>query len=106
MADVSRQRRQRRSFSDEYKAEVVKKCEQAQKDGRSIGQVARELDLTETSVREWVMRAKADAGRGKPGVLTSSERDELTALRKRVRELEMDRDILKKAAAFFAKESK
>ena len=73
--------------------------------GKSLPQVARDLDLTESSLRTWVERARADKGEGKPGALTTAEREELAALRKRVRNLEMERDFLKKAAAFFAKDS-
>jgi transposase len=67
--------------------------------------VARDLDLTASAVRKWVEQARADRGKGKPGALTTEERAELSRLRKDVRELRMERDILKKAAAFFAKES-
>jgi len=70
---------------------------------RSIAQVARELDLTESALRLWVDRARADKGKGRPDVLTTAEREELSKLRKENRELRMERDILKKAAAFFAK---
>ena len=72
--------------------------------GRSA-QVAADLDLTETALREWVKRAATDAGKGPPDALTTAERDELSELRKRVKRLEMEREILKKAAAFFAKEN-
>jgi transposase-like protein len=95
-------RRARRSFSPEFKAEAVRLCKAG---GRSVGQVAEELDLTETALREWVKRADADAGKGPPEVLTTEERDELRELRKRVKRLEMEREILKKATAFFAKEN-
>ena len=64
--------------------------------------VARELDLVPTALREWVERARADRTGGKTG-LTTGEREELARLRKQVRVLEEERDILKKAAAFFAK---
>jgi transposase len=67
--------------------------------------VARDLDLTESVFRGWVERARADRTDGKTG-LTTAEREELKQLRKQIRELQMERDILKKAAAFFAKESK
>jgi transposase len=74
-------------------------------EGKTIPQVARDLDLTESSVRNWVELARADRGRGKPGVLTTAEKEELATLRKEVRQLRLERDILKKAAAFFAKEN-
>jgi transposase len=56
-------------------------------------------------LREWIQRADADEGKGPPGVLTTDERAELTELRRRVKRLEMEREILKKATAFFAKEN-
>jgi transposase len=73
--------------------------------GKSIGAVARELDLTETALRSWVRQAEIDAGRGAPGALTTEEREELGRLRRENRTLRMERDILKKATAFFAKEN-
>ena len=97
-----KQRRERRSFTDEFKAGAVRLVID---EGKSVPQVARDLDLTTSSVRNWVEQARADRGKGKPGALTSEERAELTRLRRDVRELRMERDILKKAAAFFAKES-
>jgi transposase len=97
-----RPQRPRRSYTDEFKAGAVALVLE---EGKSITQVARDLDLTETAFRKWVERARADRGRGKPGVLTTAERQELSQLRKEVRELKQERDILKKAAAFFAKES-
>ena len=72
-------------------------------EGKSVGAAARDLDLTESSLRNWVERARADSGKGKPGVLTTAEREELGRLRKENRELRTEREILKKAAAFFAK---
>ena len=95
--------RKRRSFSAEYKAEVV---ELIRASGKSVGQVARELDLTETAVRRWVEQAKVDAGGGPQGALSSDEREELRRLRREITQLRMEREILKKATAFFAKESK
>jgi transposase len=96
-------KRKRRAFSAEYKAEVV---ELIRTSGKSIGAVSRDLDLTETAVRSWVQQAEVDAGRGPTGALTTAEHEELAQLRKRVKTLEMEREILKKATAFFAKESK
>lgn len=95
-------RRPRRSFSPEFKAEAVRLCKVGD---RTVRQVAQDLDLTETALREWVARAEIDAGNGPEQALTTVERDELRELRKRVKRLEMEREILKKAAAFFAKEN-
>ena len=98
MADTPK-RRARRQFTDEFKAGVVRLVLD---EGKPVGAVARDMDLTETAVREWVKRARADRTRGRTG-LTTAEREELARLRKENRELRTERDILKKAAAFFAK---
>jgi transposase len=74
-------------------------------EGKTIGAVARELDLTASSLATWVRHARADRTQGKSG-LTTAEREELTRLRKENRILAEERDILKKAAAFFAKQSR
>ena len=97
------EKRKRRSFTKEYKAEVVGLI---RKGDKSIGAVCKDLGLTETAVRRWVKQAEIDAGDGPAGALTTAEREELAALRKRVKTLETEREILKKATAFFAKESK
>ena len=94
-------KRERRSFTPEFKAQAVKVVQQG---GKSVGMVARELDLTETALRRWVDQAEVDAGRGRDGALTSEERRELVELRREVRTLRMEREILRKATAFFAKE--
>jgi transposase-like protein len=94
--------RKRRSFTAEFKAEAVRLCKVGD---RSIGRVAKDLDLTEGALREWVKRADIDSGQGPPGALTTAEREELTQLRRENKRLQMEREILKKAAAFFAKES-
>ncbi len=96
-------KRKRRSFTKEYKAEVVALI---RKGGKSIGAVARDLDLSETAVRRWVSQGEIDSGGGPAGALTTAERAELAQLRKRVKTLEREREILKKATAFFAKESR
>jgi transposase len=93
--------RPRRYFPPEYKAEVV---ELICTTGKTVGQVARELGLTETAVREWVKRADLDAGRRTDG-LTTAEREELRWLRREVRDLREEREILRKAAVFFARET-
>jgi transposase len=95
--------RPRRSFTAEFKAEIVELC---QRGDRSIGQVARDFDLTETAVREWVRQAERDAGTRHDGGLTSQERDELAQLRRENRRLREDVEVLKRATAFFAKETR
>jgi transposase len=72
--------------------------------GKPVATIAREMDLTETAVREWVRQAEVDAGR-RDG-LTSAEREELAALRKENRILREERDILKRCTAFFARETR
>jgi transposase len=100
MAD-RRAKRARRSFTEDFKASAVRLVLD---EGKSVGAAARDLDLTESSLRNWVERARADRGTGKPGALTSAEREELTRLRRENRILQEGREILRKAAAFFAKE--
>ena len=70
----------------------------------NMSQVARELDLSTSVLRSWVKQADIDAGTGPDGALTTDERAELRRLRRENRRLEMERDFLKRAAAFFAKE--
>jgi len=96
-----KQRRARRSFTPEFKAEIVELC---QRGDRSIGEVSRDFDLTETAVREWVKQAEVDAG-SREG-LTSAEREELGRLRRENRQLRGDVEILRRATAFFAKETR
>jgi transposase len=91
----------RRSFTPEFKQEVAAL---ARRGDRSISEICRDMDLTETAVRRWVARADVDEGR-RSGV-TSAEHEEIVALRKRVRVLEEEREILKKAARFFAQETR
>ena len=93
--------RPRRSFTPEFKAEIVELCRRGD---RSVGQVAKDFDLTETAVRAWVHQAETDAGE-RVG-LTSEERAELTELRRKVRRLEIDNETLKRATAFFARETR
>ena len=95
-------RRARRQFSEEFRAGAVRLV---MDEGKTIGAVARELDLTPSSLTTWVKHARADRTNGKTG-LTTAEREELARLRKENRILQEERDILKKAAAFFAKQSR
>jgi transposase len=100
--ECSMSKRKRRKSSPEFKAEAVRLCEVGD---RTITQVAKDLDLTETSLREWVQRAKVDAGKNPDGMLSTDERAELARLRRENKQLRMEREILKAAATFFAKES-
>ena len=101
MADT-KGKRSRRSFTDEFKAGAVRLVLE---EGKTVGAAARDLDLTESSLRNWVEQARADRTKGKTG-LTTAEREELVRLRKELRVAQEERDILKKATAFFAKQSR
>ncbi|MFI5898324.1 transposase [Actinoplanes sp. NPDC051513] len=103
MENVGKKRsRPRRSFTSEFKAEIVELC---QRGDRTVRQVSQDFDLTETAVREWVRQADLDAGTRSDG-LSSDEKAELAALRRENRRLREDVDILKRATAFFAKETR
>ena len=91
----------RRVFTAEYKGEVVELCRTG---GRSVGQVCRDLGLGETAVRRWVAQSEVDAGQREG--LTTAERAELAQLRRENRILREERDILKRATVFFAKETR
>jgi transposase-like protein len=97
------ERRKRRTFTREYKAEVVRLVRTS---GKSIGRLAKELDLGETAIREWVKRAEIDEKRDPQGPLTTEERAEVVRLRRELRTVTMERDFLRKAAAFFARSGK
>ena len=101
MSDTKR-KRSRRSFTDEFKAGAVRLVLE---EGKTVGAAARDLDLTESSLRNWVEQTRADRTKGKTG-LTTAEREELVRLRKELRVAQEERDILKKATAFFAKQSR
>ena len=100
METGSMEKRKRRAFTPEFKAEVVGLVRSS---GRSVGQIAKELDLTETAVRGWVKRSGIDAKKDPNGPLTTEERSELARLRRELKTMTMERDFLRKAAAFFAK---
>jgi transposase len=101
METMGRRKRPRRSFTNEFKAEVVGLVRQP---GNTAASVARDLDLTETAVREWVKQADIDDGHREG--LSTSEREELAQLRRENRVLREERDILKGATAFFARETR
>jgi transposase len=91
----------RRKFTDEFKAGATRLVLD---ENKTIAQVARDLDVTASVLRTWVVRARADRDGGKTGLI-AEERAELAALRKELRVVKMERDILGKAVAFFAKEN-
>lgn len=97
------EKRQRRKFTDEFKAKAVQLIQSSNK---TVAEVARDLDLSASSLGNWLKQAEIDAGRGPAGALTTEERAELSQLRKENRILKEEREILKKAAAFFAKENR
>jgi transposase len=101
METMGRTQRPRRSFTREFKAEVVELVRQP---GNTAAGVARDLDLTETAVRSWVKQADIDEGHSDG--LTTAEREELARLRRENRVLREERDILKRATAFFARETR
>ena len=96
------ERKKRRTFTPEFKAEAVRLVRET---GKSVTAVAQDLGIWRTVLDKWVKQAKTDRGEGPPGVLTTDEKQELTRLRKENRELRMERELLKEWAAFFAKES-
>jgi transposase len=102
MGSDTRIKRPRRAFSEEFKAGAVRLVLE---EGKSVGAVARELDLTQSALRLWVQHAQAERSQGKSGLL-KEEREELVRLRTALRIAEEERDILKKATAFFAKQSR
>lgn len=92
----------RRMFTDEQKSEAVAIVRQS---GKSIYQVAREMGLTESALRNWVKKAELAEQPVPPGELSSAERQELVQLRRELKRVKMERDFLKKVSTFFAKES-
>jgi transposase len=92
--------RVRRSFTEQQKSDAIRLVAKV----GNLTQVARDLDLHPNLLRKWVQQAQIDAGQGPEGALTTEERAELTRLRRENRTLQMERDFLKKAAAFFAKD--
>jgi transposase len=89
-------------YPAEFRAQAV---ELVRTSGKSILEVARELGISGEGLRRWVRQAEADAGRGRPGDLTTDEKAELHRLRREIKVLREEREILKKAAAFFVGES-
>jgi transposase len=95
-------RRKRRAFTEEQKSAAV---EHVRSTGKTVYQAAQDLDLTETALRRWIAEAERKARPAVEGELSVAEREELQRLRRENQRLQLERDFLKKAAAFFAKES-
>ncbi|WP_327270990.1 transposase (plasmid) [Streptomyces sp. NBC_01224] len=89
-------------YTSEFKRDAVALVRSS---GRNVTEVARELGVSAEGLRGWVKQAKVDCGEGAPGALTTAEKDELQRLRRENREQQQTIEILKKAAAFFAKET-
>ncbi len=77
----------------------------ARTSGKGIPQLAHDLGISEQALRGWMKRADIDGGHGQPGELTTAEREELRRLRRENQVLRQEREILRKAAAYFAKET-
>ncbi|CAH0446131.1 transposase [Ralstonia pseudosolanacearum] len=92
--------RHRNPYPAEFRAQLVELV----RAGRKPEELAREFEPTAQSIHNWVAQADRDAGRRHDG-LTSSEREELTRLRRENRQLKLEREILAKAAAWFARET-
>lgn len=99
--ETKTKKRRKSRYTDEFKAGAVRLV----REGRSAAQVANDLGVHSASVYNWVRQAAVDAGGGPASALTTDEKTELAALRKENRVLKMEREILKKATAFFAKEN-
>ena len=89
------QRRPRRQYTPEFRAGAVK---MVLEEGKSMAQVAKDLDLTRSALENWVRQARVDAGQGAAGALTTSEKEELARLRRENQQLRMEREILKNAS--------
>jgi transposase len=93
-----------RKHTRAYPAEFRLKIVELARAGRGADDLATEFKLARQTVRNWIKQADLDVGRRSDG-LTSVEHEEISRLRKRVRQLEIERDILSKAAAWFARET-
>jgi transposase len=102
LEEVHKMARKRPYYTPEFKAEAVRLIRESDK---SVGMIAKDIGVAETTLRKWVKQADIDEGKGPEGALTTEEKQELARLRRENRQLKMERDFLKKAAAFFAKEN-
>jgi transposase len=92
-----------RKYTSEYRQEAIRL---AKVGDRSMTEVAKELGIPLQTLSRWFRQAKIDEGSGEHGELTTAERQELSQLRREVARLREEKEILKKATAFFARESK
>ena len=90
----------RAAYAPEYRRQMVELV----RAGRTPGELAREFECSAQAIRNWVRQSDRDEGRREDG-LTSAEREELRRLRRENRQLREEREILKKAAAWFARET-
>jgi transposase len=98
--EVSTMAKTRQAYAPEFRREMVELV----RSGRSPEELAGEFEPTAQSIRNWVVQSQRNAGRGDGG-LTTAEREELNRLRRENRQLRLERDILSKAAAWFARET-
>ena len=96
-------KKRRRTFTGEQRATAVKIARESQ--GKPIAQIAEEIGVSESALRKWIRQQEIDEAGAASGRLTTEEQAELRALRKELKRVTMERDFLKKAAAFFAKSS-
>jgi transposase len=100
---MGRKKQVRTKYTPAFRQEAVRLIQVGE---RSIADVARQLEMDPKTLQKWIRQAEVDAGRGDPAELTTSEKEELRQLRREVALLREEREILKKATAFFAKENK
>ncbi len=89
-------------YPPEFKAEAIRLVRESTK---PVSMVAKDIGISVSALRKWVKQADIDEGKGREGALTTSEREELNRLRRENRQVKMERDFLKKAASFFAREN-
>jgi transposase len=100
---MTRKKQVRKKYTQAFREEAVRLVQAGE---RPIAEVARQLAMDPATLWRWVRQGEVDAGAGKAGELTTSEKEELRRLRREIVQLREEREILKKATAFFAKENK
>ena len=94
-------KKDRKRYSREFKLEAINLCDES---GKPVAEIARELDISVHALRNWIFLEKNNKENVFPGSGKKDNNDELTRLRREVKELRQERDILKKTAIYFAKE--